>query len=187
MPKSVWASSVRPAPIKPIRPTTSPARTVRFTSEYSPWRVRPEVSTTTGAGPTSRAVTAWSNRLPVINSVNRDCVMPAASNTPTSRPSRRTVTRLDTSRTSASRWLTKTTATPDADSVRTTVSRWSVSACVSEAVGSSMKMSFASIASARAIATNCRPDIGNLFSRAPRSSSTPSLVSAARAVSRMAR
>ncbi len=116
---------------------------------------------TTGAGPTSRAVTAWSNRLPVINSVNRDCVMPAASNTPTSRPSRKTVTRLDTSSTSASRWLTKTTATPDAESVRTTASRWSVSACVSEAVGSSMKMSFASIASARAIATNCLPEMGN--------------------------
>ena len=63
MPNSVCASSVRPAPIKPIRPTTSPARTVRLTSSYSPWRVRPEVSTTTGASPTSRAVTAWSNRL----------------------------------------------------------------------------------------------------------------------------
>ncbi len=38
---------------------------------------------------------------------------------PTSEPSRSTVIRFDISSTSASRWETKTTATPDADRLRT--------------------------------------------------------------------
>src|SRR6202020_1239061 len=53
--------------------------------------------------------------------------------------------------------------------------------------GPSMKTSFASLASARAIATNCLPEMGKLFSGELRSSSTPSLASTARAISRMAR
>ena len=54
------------------------------------------------------------------------------------------MTRLQTSSTSASRWLTKTTAIPSADRRRTMTSSASVSAWLSEAVGSSMKTSVAS-------------------------------------------
>ena len=102
---------------------------------------------------------------------------PAVGKTPTSLPSRSTVTRLEMSSTSASRWLTKTTAMPSAESVRTMASRWSVSDWVSEAVGSSMKMSFASPTSARAMATICRCAIAKVRSGASTSRSTPSRAS----------
>ncbi|MCU0911447.1 MAG: hypothetical protein MUE98_08920, partial [Rhodobacteraceae bacterium] len=66
------------------------------------------------------------------------------------------MTRSATSITSARRWLTKTTAIPCAESVRTTARSASVSLWVSEAVGSSMNTSRALPISARAIATTWR-------------------------------
>ena len=86
--------------------------------------------------------------------------MPAVGKLPTSLPSRSTVTRLEISSTSARRWLTKTTAMPSAESLRTMSSSASVSDWVSDEVGSSMKMSLAFVTSARAIATIWRWAIG---------------------------
>jgi hypothetical protein len=56
--------------------------------------------------------------------------------------------------------------------------RWSVSDCVSDAVGSSMKTIFASPTRARAIATICRWAIANSLSGRSTSSETPSRASA---------
>ena len=111
------ASSVRPAPEQPgdARRSRRAGRQSE-TSSYSPRareacdlqhdRLRP-------IGP--RRGPAWSKVWPVISSVSRAWVMPAVGKTPTSRPSRSTVTRSQTSSTSASRWLTKTTAMPSAE------------------------------------------------------------------------
>ena len=56
--------------------------------------------------------------------------MPSVGKTPTSLPSRTTVTRSETSITSANLWLTKTTAIPCADRVRTTAKQ-----CIRLALG----------------------------------------------------
>ena len=48
MPNSDKASSVRPAPSSPVRPSTSPRCRVKSTSAYSPARVRPRTSSNGG-------------------------------------------------------------------------------------------------------------------------------------------
>ena len=77
MPNSVSASSVRPAPSRPVRPSVSPRRTVSETSSKSPGRVRPfDLEHHRAAADDRACAPMWSNVLPVISSVMRDCVMP---------------------------------------------------------------------------------------------------------------
>ena len=129
MPKIDSASSVRPAPSRPVSPSVSPLRMVSETSSIVAARAsgrRPS-----GRPASARAIpgAARFGRRSCRSSVRSGAigVMPAVGKTPTSLPSRSTVTRLEISSTSASRWLTKTTAMPSAESVRTMSSRRSVS------------------------------------------------------------
>ena len=80
---------------------------------------------------------------------------PASSRASTSRPSRRTVTRWHSAKTSSSRCEMNRTATPDSRSVAATPNRRSTSTADSAAVGSSITITRASSESAFAISTSC--------------------------------
>ena len=162
MPKSASASSVRPAPSSPMRPTTSPACRVKETSANSPARLACRTSSTGGRSAGGRAVTRCSMLSPVISSARRRSSISAAGKVPTLRPSRSTVTRSAISTTSSRRWLTKTTATPWAFSRRIAASRKPTSCRVSEAVGSSMNRMRALAARPRQIATIWRCATGSV-------------------------
>ena len=110
-----------------------------------------------------------------------------ASKTPTRRLSRSTVIRSAISMSSTSRWLTKTTAIPAAESRRTTARSARVSDWVSEAVGSSMNTIDASATRARQIATTWRFAMDSSCTGRSRSSSKPRRPSISRAVARISR
>ncbi len=97
------ASSVRPAPTNPAKPTTSPARTANPTSSSTPSRRNPRTSSRTGPS-VSRAWTKRCDRSrPTIIRTSRSWVASATGNVPTSFPSRSTVTRCAIAKTSSSR------------------------------------------------------------------------------------
>ena len=157
------ASSVRPAPRRPIRPTTSPRRTVRSISSNWPGSVRPRASKTVGGAHVAGGDLVGQD-MPVINFAQ-----------PGLRHARG---RIDADQLAvahhgdaagdiqhlASRWLTKTMATPSADRRRTISSRRSVS-IGQQAVGSSMKISRASFIRARAMATTRHCAMGSVSPR----------------------
>src|SRR5262249_44878301 len=84
------------------------------------------------------------------------CVVVRRSNTPTSRPRRRTVIRSAVSKTSWRLCEMSTTASPCSPSRRTSASTWRVCATPSAAVGSSRMTSFEFHCTALATATDCR-------------------------------
>ena len=113
MPNSASASSVRPAPSSPMRPSTSPScdgegDVLEFAGAGRRRALRARRLRSTTAAPTACA-----------RCFRRSSARPAGGRrsrrrgkVPTLRPSRSTVTRSAISTTSSSRWLTKTTPTP---------------------------------------------------------------------------
>ena len=154
-------------------------------SAYSPARDKPRTSNTGRPAAGVSLIGWWSNDFPVISSPRRWSVMPLASKVPSFSPLRSTVTRSAISSTSSSRWLTNTTATLRRFSSSVSFSSASTSRRVSEAVGSSMMTSRASLAMARQIATSCRWAIGSSATCLSGSIETPTRSIAAVATDRI--
>ena len=172
-PNSALASAVRPEPSRPEMPSTSPACRSKPMSWKAPAFASPRTSSRRGAPGASGAGGVSATSRPVMWRVSE-----AASNSPagpsaTFRPLRSTTTCSQTSSTSASLWLTKSTATPSALSRRMIPSSTRTSRSVSAVVGSSMMMSRASEASARQIATSCLCATDSVSTRASSGISTP--------------
>ena len=92
LPKISCASSVRPAPIRPPKPTTSPARISNDTSSWIALDTCSTVSTGAPGALRLREYIASSWRPTIMRTSSFSSVSPA-SFTPTSRPSRSTATR----------------------------------------------------------------------------------------------
>ena len=102
-PNSTRASSVRPAPTSPARPTISPRLTVRLTSLTPASRDdRPSTSSTGTPMATSRFGKTEATSRPTISLISAAASTAAMAWVPTVRPSRSTVTR-SASRGSSSR------------------------------------------------------------------------------------
>ena len=164
-PKMARASSVRPAPTRPARPTISPLRTSRSmscsTTACGSRASRPRAmpSTSSATAPTRGAAAVGEQPLDLAadhhpdDAVDRDL---ADRRRPASRPSRSTVSRSQIRITSSSRWVTKTTAMPARlEPAHDREQPLHLLGPESAEVGSSMTTSFASIDSARAISTIC--------------------------------
>ena len=113
-------------------------------------------------------------------------VSPLVGVVTTWRPSRKTVARSHSSKTSSSRWLTNRTATPRSRRRRTIVNRRSTSWADSDAVGSSRIRTRASTDSALAISISCWSAIDRPRTGAPTSSWTSSSSNSASAARRVA-
>ena len=66
MPNTVCASSLRPEPIRPARPTISPARTVRLTPRTTGGATRSRTSSTGSPGLAANLGNRWSMVRPTI-------------------------------------------------------------------------------------------------------------------------
>ena len=180
------ASSLRPAPSRPVIPRISPFHILKLTWEK--WLLRLRWRSSRSGG---RVVSADdSNRaratgLPVMCASSCAVVSSLAGNTPTGRPSRSTVTFSEIARTSSSLWLTKSVEMSFERSSSMTRTSASTSGLVSAVVGSSMMMSFAPCVRARAMATSCRLETGRSSTTASRSMSAWTLRSSHSASLRM--
>ncbi len=154
MPKMAAASSLRPAPTNPDMPTISPDRTSKEISfnTFSRLRLRTD-STTSPIGLVSATVSRTSR--PTIMRMTLSWSSSEMGRVPTSLPSRSTVTRSATRKTSSSQCETKTMPSPLAFKSFTTAKRRSISGGESDVVGSSMTSTFESSEIARAISTSC--------------------------------
>ena len=119
---------------------------------------------TLGKSETARP-TMWRTRVAVVSSEVRAVI--------TCRPSRKTVARSHSSKTSSSRWLTNSTATPRSRVWRTMAKSRSTSWAESDAVGSSRTSTRASNESALAISISCWSAIERPRTSAPGSIRTP--------------
>ena len=101
------ASSLRPLPTRPARPTISPARICSEMSLSTPLRCRPDTSRTTGAvkfcGFSKCSASAAAPNIPA---TRLSSVSSAAGAVRTRRPLRSTVTVSASSSTSSRKWLT---------------------------------------------------------------------------------
>ena len=176
MPKIARATSERPAPTRPASATISPALTSNETSVKTPSRVRRSTLRTVAPTSATSFGKSASRSRPTIEWISRCCVVSAIASVVTWRPSRITVTRWQSAKTSSSRCEMKSTAAPCARSVSTTPKRRSTSVCVSAAVGSSMTITRASAESALAISTICWSAIESPRAMRSGSSLTPELV-----------
>ncbi len=151
-PKTARATSVRPAPTSPARPTTSPACTSKLMSWKTPLRVSPR--TDSNASPVSGRSRGYccSMLRPTMSWTSSSSGVEAGTWSML-RPSRRTVTRSPSAAISSRWWVIKTIPTPSARSWRTIAKSLSTSSEVSTAVGSSMIRTRASRLSALAIST----------------------------------
>ena len=113
-PKIARATSVRPEPTKPARPTISPARTSKLMSLRTiadgsravPVRLRLRTSSTGRAAASAAEASFWKRSPRLRPTIRRTILSGEASAigiSPTLRPSRRTVTRSQTAITSSSR------------------------------------------------------------------------------------
>ena len=112
-PASARRNSLCPLPTIPASPTISPADAVSVTS----WKARAEkfCTASTGASAALAAALAGNSALtarPTMSSRSWASETSWTANVPRTLPSRSTVTRWQSSRTSASRWVMYTTATP---------------------------------------------------------------------------
>ncbi len=92
-PNSTRATSVRPLPTRPPRPTISPARSVSEISAKAPSRDKPAASSSTGPAWWVRGGYNAESGRPTISAIARSRGSPDAGSTPTRRPSRSTATR----------------------------------------------------------------------------------------------
>ena len=144
-------------PSAPAIPTISPASRVKLTGPNDcPWR--PSTTSTSRPWSTSGAGggNAASNGRPTISSTSSASVVAFASNVPWFLPSRRTVIRSATSRTSGRRWLTYTTPTPRRLQPATVRCKASTSSGPRAVVGSSSSSTFGSTTSAFATSNSWR-------------------------------
>ena len=158
IPKMARATSVRPLPMSPAIPTTSPARTLRsmflnFPSEVSPCSSR-TVSPRTAADRSYRSPSAR----PTMSFTISSSVTSDVRRVSTKAPSRSTVRRSEILKISSRRWPTNIIATPCSLRRSITSNRRSTSAVVRAAVGSSRIRTFASETRALAISTSCCSD-----------------------------
>ena len=185
MPNRARPTSVRRAPTSPAKPRTSPARTSNDTSPKTPSRPSPRTSRTTSPG--SPGV-RWKKSLRVRPTISRIAIAGVSSErgrVDTQRPSRRTVTRSEISKTSSIRCEMNRMATPSRRSDSTIPNSRRTSWAESEAVGSSMIRTRTCNESALAISTVCcsarvRPRAGSSVSR--RTPSRPRIASASRRI-----
>ena len=150
------ASSVRPAPTKPARPTISPACRSKDTP-LTPGAVSPRTDSTTGASGRTRCLAgnvALTGR-PSIAFSSDSSSWPAAAAVRTTCPSRRIVTSSASSSTSSSKCETSTTVVPARASRRMTSCSATTFGPDRAAVGSSITISSALRHSARMISTFC--------------------------------
>ncbi len=188
-PNSAIANSVRPDPSSPATPTISPGISARSTPATWPGTARPRASSrggTPGGGGVHAARDA-SGSCPVMARViaasEKSRMAPPAA----TRPLRITVRVSAISSISRILWLTNSTEMPAALSAVTRSNSRSTSWWVSAVVGSSMISSFASDASARAMATSCRPATGSRPTSRPSGSGVPSRAQASSAICRIRR
>ena len=163
-------TSVRPAPTRPASATISPPRTLKLTSEKTPYRVRPRTSSTTWRASAASFGYSCDTSRPTIRRTRRSTSSSSAGSVQTQRPSRITVIRWQSANTSSNRWEMNRIAVPACRSVRTTANSRSTSTGDRAAVGSSMTSTLASKESALAISTSCwsamdRPRAGRSGSR----------------------
>src|SRR4051794_7765419 len=194
MPKIARATSLRPAPTSPARPTISPRRTSKLTSTNTPSRVRR--STLSSGAPISVSSLGKScdSSRPTMRRTSASLVRSFVAPSWVTSPSRRTVAVSQISKISSRRCEMNSTAAPRAFRVRTTPNRRSTSCPERAAVGSSMISTRASNDSALAISTSCwsaieRPRTGcSGSSRTPRRSMSSATVrcSAPRSMRRIA-
>ena len=155
-PAIMRASSVRPLPTRPARPTISPARTRRSTSLGTcPHSAR--ASSTTGAsaatgGAAGKLTSSWRPSMP---STSESLVSAAAGAVRVMRPSRMIVTVSATASTSSRKWLTYTRVRPCERRSRISCCRRCDSSRDSDEVGSSSTIRRALRARARMISTFC--------------------------------
>ena len=104
-PKTSRASSLRPAPTRPPRPSTSPRRRSKLTSLTLGARVRPRTESTVFPGPADARPTTRSAvcSRPMIASTRARLFKAPPASSATERPSRNTETRWQRSSTSSSR------------------------------------------------------------------------------------
>ena len=168
-------------------PSTSPARSSRSMFSNAPPLLRPLTSISTAASASTALGGASGTSRPVMCRVSEAASKPLAGPSATISPFLSTHTFSQTSSTSASLWLTKTTATPSALSLLMMPSRAATSRSVSAVVGSSMTIRRAFEASARQIATSCLWATGRRSSGTFSGMSTPTRSRAPAASSRTRR
>ena len=105
MPKTVCATSLRPEPISPARPTISPARTVKLTPRTTGGETRSRTSSTGAPGWVANLGNRWSMTRPTIIVISSGSLVSATALVATYSPSRSTVTRSARAKISAMRWL----------------------------------------------------------------------------------
>ena len=180
-PTMARASSVRPAPTRPARPTISPRRTLMETGAPPPAGTRSRVSRTTSPGVVRWRWYTESRCRPTIRSTISSLVVARVTRVPVERPSLRTETRSEMVNTSSSLWVTKMTPSPSERRRRSSSKSRSVSKRLRLAVGSSrMRMRERSF-SARAISTSCCWEVESRSTGLSRSMLTPSVAMASAA------
>ena len=187
MPKIARATSLRPDPTSPARATISPARTVKEMSVNTPSRVSRSTVSSGSPGATCSPGGRSASSRPTMARTRSPATRPASSRLSTCLPSRITVTRWHSAKTSSSRCEMNRTAVPAARSVRTTSKSRSTSAADSAAVGSSITMTRASSEMALPISTTCWSAMDRPRAIRAGSSWTPSRANIAAASVRMAR
>ena len=179
------------------RPRSGRRRRARRSPTISPWRTsndsrgrRPPGSgrsTSRKTSPIGVSTFGKSDTLrPTMCRTRSAVVRSAVGVVMTCRPSRKTVARSHSSKTSSSRWLTNRTATPRARRFRTIVNSRSTSWAESDAVGSSRMSTRASTDSDLAISMSCWSAIDRPRTGAPTSSWTSSSSNSAFAARRVA-
>ena len=180
MPNSDSASSVRPAPSRPVRPTISPRRTFeRDILDIRRAATGPDLEHDRCRRRSARR-TSWSKVLPVISSVRRVCVMPSRREGPDVAP----VAQHGDAAADFQHFGQPVADEHDGDPIGRQsphdLSSASVSGWLSEAVGSSMKTSWRRATSARrsrrsgaARSEECRTGASRSMRRRAASSTPP--------------
>ena len=155
IPKRASPTSVRPAPISPAKPSTSPRCTSKLTSWNAPSRASPRTEMIRSpCGSSGRGIISPISR-PTISAIAPCGVASARGLVEIRRPSRNTVTLSAISKTSSRRWLTNRIATPLSRRSRTSLNSMAASWADSDAVGSSMISTRTFNEIALAISTDC--------------------------------
>src|SRR4051812_2279298 len=173
MPNTARATSVRPAPTSPARPTISPCLTSKETSVKTPSRVSRLTVSATSPARTSCLGYSSSRSRPTIRRTRSSSVMPSMGSLAIQAPSRRVVTRWQIRKISSRRCEMNRTAAPCSRSALTTPKRRATSLPGRAAGGSSMIRTRASKDSALAISTICWSAMDRPRAGRSGSSSTP--------------
>ncbi len=187
MPKTARAISLRPEPTSPASATISPARTVKEMSVNTPSRVSRSTPSSGSPGVPCASPGRSASSRPTMARTRSPATRPSSRWVSTCLPSRITVTRWHSAKTSSSRCEMNRTAAPDALSARTTSNSRFTSAAESAAVGSSITMTRASSEIALPISTTCWSAMDRPRAIRAGSSWTPSRAKIAAASARIAR